>query len=157
MRFEAKLEWQRNGQDFLGQRYSRAHAWHFDGGAIVPASSSPLSVPLPMSDAAAVDPEEALVAAVSSCHMLFFLSIAAKRGHTVDSYIDHAVGLLEKNAQGKMAMTRITLRPAIAFAGTAPPGEEELHAMHHEAHDKCYIANSLNTEVVVESTLAMIL
>lgn len=150
MQFEAKLEWQRNGQDFLGQRYSRAHAWHFDGGAIVPASSSPLSVPLPMSDAAAVDPEEALVAAVSSCHMLFFLSIAAKRGHTVDSYIDHAVGLLEKNAQGKMAMTRITLRPAIAFDVTAPPGDEELQAIHHEAHDKCYIANSLNTEVVVQ-------
>lgn len=119
----------------------------------MPASSSPLSVPLPMSDAAAVDPEEALVAAVSSCHMLFFLSIAAKHGHTVDIYIDHAVGLLEKNAQGKMAMTRITLRPAIAFAGTAPPGEEELHAMHHEAHDKCYIANSLNTDVVVESNV----
>jgi organic hydroperoxide reductase OsmC/OhrA len=150
MQFEAKLEWQRNGQDFLGQRYSRAHVWRFDGGPIVPASSSPLSVPLPMSDAAAVDPEEALVAAVSSCHMLFFLSIAARRGHTVDSYIDHAVGLLGKNAQGKMAMTRITLRPAIAFDGTAPPGEEELHAIHHEAHDKCYIANSLNTEVVVE-------
>lgn len=150
MQFEAKLEWKRNGQDFLGQRYSRAHAWHFDGGAIVLASSSPLSVPLPMSDAAAVNPEEALVAAVSSCHMLFFLSIAAKRGHTVDSYIDHAVGLLGKNAHGKMAMTHVTLRPTIVFAGTAPPGEEELHAIHHEAHDKCYIANSLNTEVVVE-------
>jgi organic hydroperoxide reductase OsmC/OhrA len=151
MQFEAKLEWKRNGQDFLGQRYSRAHAWCFDGGATVPASSSPLSVPLPMSDAAAVDPEEAMVAAVSSCHMLFFLSIAAKRGHTIDSYTDHALGLLEKNAQGKMAMTRFTLRPLIAFAGTAPPGDEELDAIHHEAHDKCYIANSLNAEVVVET------
>jgi organic hydroperoxide reductase OsmC/OhrA len=150
MQFEAKLEWQRNGQDFLGQRYSRAHEWQFDGGQRVPASSSPLSVPLPMSDAAAVDPEEALVAAASSCHMLFFLSIAAKRGHTVDSYRDHAIGLLEKDKEGKMAMTRITLRPTIAFAGTAPPGADELHAIHHEAHDKCYIANSLKTEVVVE-------
>lgn len=151
MQFEAKLEWKRDGQDFPGQRYSRAHTWRFDGGAVVPASSSPLSVPLPMSDAAAVDPEEALVAAASSCHMLFFLSIAARRGHTIDSYTDHAVGTLGKNAQGKMALTRIALRPAIVFAGTAPPGEEELHAIHHEAHDKCYIANSLNCEVVVEA------
>jgi organic hydroperoxide reductase OsmC/OhrA len=151
MQFEAQVEWNRNGQDFQGQRYSRAHAWHFDGGATVPASSSPLSVPLPMSDAAAVDPEEALVAAASSCHMLFFLSIAARRGHTVDSYRDHAIGLLGKNAQGKMAMTRITLRPAITFAGTAPPGAEELEAIHHEAHDKCYIANTLNCDVVVEA------
>ncbi len=150
MQFEAKLEWHRNGQDFLDQRYSRAHEWQFDGGQRVPASSSPLSVPLPMSDAAAVDPEEALVAAASSCHMLFFLSIAARRGHTIDSYRDHAIGVLEKNAEGKMAMTRITLRPAIEFAGTAPPGADELHAIHHEAHDKCYIANSLKTEVVVE-------
>jgi len=150
MQFEAKLEWQRNGQDFLGQRYSRAHEWQFDGGQRVPASSSPLSVPLPMSDAAAVDPEEALVAAASSCHMLFFLSIAAKRGHTVDSYRDHAIGILEKDKEGKMAMTRITLRPTIAFAGTAPPGADELHAIHHEAHDKCYIANSLKADVVVE-------
>ncbi|MYM98811.1 OsmC family protein [Duganella vulcania] len=151
MQFEATIEWTRNGQDFLGQRYSRAHAWQFDGGAIVPASSSPLSVPLPMSDASAVDPEEALVAATSSCHMLFFLSIAAKRGHTVDSYRDHAVGQMGKNAAGKMAMTRIALRPVIAFAGTAPPGAEELEAIHHEAHDKCYIANTLNCEVVVET------
>ena len=150
MQFEAKLEWHRNGQDFLGQRYSRAHEWQFDGGQRVPASSSPLSVPLPMSDAAAVDPEEALVAAASSCHMLFFLSIAAKRGHTVDSYRDHAIGLLEKDKEGKMAMTRITLRPTIAFAGTAPPGADELHAIHHEAHDKCYIANSLKSDVVIE-------
>jgi organic hydroperoxide reductase OsmC/OhrA len=151
MQFEAKVEWKRNGQDFLGQRYSRAHAWHFDGGATVPASSSPLSVPLPMSDAAAVDPEEALVAAASSCHMLFFLSIAAKRGHTVDSYSDNAIGVLGKNAQGKPAMTRITLRPQIVFAGTALPGADELEAIHHEAHDKCYIANSLTAEVIVEA------
>jgi organic hydroperoxide reductase OsmC/OhrA len=151
MEFEARVEWHRNGQDFLGQRYSRAHEWQFDGGQRVPASSSPLSVPLPMSDAAAVDPEEALVAAASSCHMLFFLSLAAKRGHTVDSYTDRATGLLQQDADGRMAMTRITLRPAIVFAGTAPPGPEELHAIHHEAHDKCYIANSLKTEVVVEA------
>jgi len=151
MQFEAKLEWQRKGQPFLDQKYSRAHAWIFDGGLRVPASSSPLSVPLPMSNADNVDPEEALVAAASSCHMLFFLSIAAKRGHTVESYADHAVGLLEKDAQGRMSMTNITLRPNIVFAGTAWPGEEEIAAIHHEAHDKCYIANSLKTEITIEA------
>ncbi|SFM57523.1 OsmC family protein [Rugamonas rubra] len=151
MRFEATLEWQRNGQVFLDQRYSRAHTWSFDGGLTVPASSSPLSVPPPMSEAANLDPEEALVAATSSCHMLFFLSIAAQRGHTVDSYVDRAVGVLGKNADGKMAMTRIALRPEISFAGTTWPGAEELAAIHHAAHDKCYIANSLKAEVVVEA------
>lgn len=151
MQFEARLEWQRQGQAFLDQKYSRAHDWIFDGGLRVPASSSPLSVPLPMSNAENIDPEEALVAATSSCHMLFFLSIAAKRGHTVESYSDHAVGLLGKNAEGKLAMTSITLRPRIVFAGTAWPSEDELAAIHHEAHDKCYIANSLKAEVVVEA------
>jgi organic hydroperoxide reductase OsmC/OhrA len=153
MQFEAKLEWQRNGQDFLDQRYSRAHEWIFDGGLRVPASSSPLSVPLPMSRADNVDPEEALVAAASSCHMLFFLSIAARRGHVVDSYSDEAVGLLEKDGDGRMAITSITLRPTIVFSGPDWPSEEELAAIHHEAHDKCYIANSLKGEVVVEPPL----
>ncbi|WP_305089210.1 OsmC family protein [Massilia sp. YIM B04103] len=153
MQFEARLEWQRQGQAFLDQKYSRAHDWIFDGGLRVPASSSPLSVPLPMSKAENVDPEEALVAAASSCHMLFFLSIAARRGHTVESYRDHAIGLLGKNADGKLAMTRITLRPSIVFSGTAWPSEEELAAIHHEAHEKCYIANSLKAEVVVEAPL----
>lgn len=151
MQFEATVEWQRNGQDFLDQRYSRAHAWRFDGGLALTASSSPLSVPLPMSDAAGVDPEEALVAAASSCHMLFFLSIAAKRGHTVDHYRDDAVGLLGRDERGRMAMTRITLRPVVTFAGTAPPGADELAAIHHAAHDQCYVANSLKTDVVVEA------
>ncbi|WP_296002609.1 OsmC family protein [Rugamonas sp.] len=151
MQFEATVEWRRDGQDFLDQRYSRAHAWRFDGGLVAPASSSPLSVPLPMSDPAGVDPEEALVAAASSCHMLFFLSIAARRGHTVDHYRDHAVGVLGQDERGRMAMTRITLRPAIAFAGSAPPGADELAAIHHAAHAQCYIANSLKTEVVVDA------
>lgn len=153
MQFEARLEWQRNGQDFLDQRYSRAHEWIFDGGLRVPASSSPLSVPLPMSRADNVDPEEALVAVASSCHMLFFLSIAARCGHVVDSYSDEAVGLLEKDGDGRMSITSITLRPAIVFSGPDWPSEEELAAIHHEAHDKCYIANSLKGEVVVEPPL----
>ncbi|PHV27482.1 peroxiredoxin [Janthinobacterium sp. BJB426] len=147
--FFATVAWQRDGQDFAGQRYSRGHEWQFDGGLTVPASSSPLSVPLPMSVVANIDPEEALVAATSSCHMLFFLSLAAQRGHVIDDYRDDAVGELGKNAQGRLAMTRIVLRPRIAFAGT-PPSPEALAALHHDAHERCYIANSLTADVVVE-------
>lgn len=147
--FEAQVVWQRGAQPFLDQRYSRAHAWRFDGGLSVPASSSPLSVPLPMSDAAAVDPEEALVAAAASCHMLFFLSLAAQRGYIVDSYVDSAVGTLAKGADGKLAMTRIALRPAISYAGAAPDAAA-LAALHHAAHERCYVANSLKAEIVVE-------
>ena len=147
--FEASITWLREAQAFTDNRYSRLHEWRFDGGLRVPASSSPLSVPLPMSDAAAVDPEEALVAAVSSCHMLFFLTIAAQRGFVVDQYIDQALGTLDRNANGKLAMTRIALRPAIAFCGQQPSASD-LAAMHHDAHDKCYIANSITAEVVIE-------
>jgi organic hydroperoxide reductase OsmC/OhrA len=148
--FAATLAWRRGDQPFTDQRYSRAHEWRFDGGLRVPASSSPLSVPVPMSDPANVDPEEALVAAASSCHMLFFLSITAKRGFVVDEYTDHAVGTLALAADGKMAMTRIVLRPAIAFAGSRNPDAAELAEIHHQAHQLCYIANSLKGEVVVE-------
>jgi organic hydroperoxide reductase OsmC/OhrA len=147
--FEAHVAWQRAGQDFLDGRYSRAHDWRFDGGLQVPASSSPLSVPLPMSDPAAVDPEEALVAAAASCHMLFFLSLAAQRGFTVDSYVDNAIGCLGEDGDGRVAMTRIELRPAIAFAGERQPSRDDLDALHHAAHARCYIANSLKTEVLV--------
>ena len=147
--FFATVAWQRDGQDFAGQRYSRGHAWQFDGGLTVPASSSPLSVPLPMSVAANIDPEEALVAATSSCHMLFFLSLAAQRGFVIDDYRDAAIGELGKNAQGRLAMTRIVLRPRIVFAAT-PPSPEALAALHHDAHERCYIANSLTADVVVE-------
>lgn len=147
--FTATVHWRRGDQVFTDNRYSRAHRWEFDGGLALPASSSPLSVALPMSDASALDPEEALVAAVSSCHMLFFLSIARQRGFVVDRYHDAAVGTLSKNAEGKMAMTSMVLRPVIVFSGTQPVAGE-LAAMHHDAHDKCYIANSLKADVVVE-------
>jgi len=144
-RFEATLAWQRGDQAFTDQRYSRAHRWRFDGGLDVPASSSPLSVPVPLSDPAAVDPEEALVAAAASCHMLFFLSLAAARGYVVDRYEDRAVGLLEG-----AAITRIVLNPAIAFGGERRPDRAALAELHHEAHARCYIANSLKGDVVVE-------
>ncbi len=147
--FEAQVAWQRAGQPFLDGRYSRAHDWQFDGGLQLRASSSPLSVPLPMSDPAALDPEEALVAAASSCHMLFFLSLAAQRGLVVDSYLDRAVGYLGQDQSGARAMTRIELRPAIVFGGERQPSGEELDALHHEAHARCYIANSLKSAVVV--------
>jgi len=146
--FAAEVAWQRDGQAFLDGRYSRAHDWAFDGGLRLRASSSPLSVPVPMSDPAAVDPEEALVAAAASCHMLFFLSLAAQRGFTVERYVDQAVGYLGAEEDGRVAMTRIELRPAIAFAGRQP-GPDELDALHHAAHERCYVANSLKTAVLV--------
>ena len=151
--FEAHISWQRDGQVFSDNRYSRAHQWRFDGGLQVPCSSSPLSVPLPMSDASAIDPEEALVASLSSCHMLFFLSIAATHGFVVDSYRDDPVGIMNRNADGKKAMTLITLRPAIAFDGERQPTRAELEAIHHEAHEQCYIANSIKADVVIEGVL----
>ena len=146
--FDARVTWQRADEPVLDGRYSRAHTWQFDGGLTVPASSSPLSVPLPMSDPTAVDPEEALVAAASSCHMLFFLALAAGRGFVVERYDDEARGWLGPRADGRMAMVRIELRPAIAFHG-AQPDADELAAIHHEAHERCYIANSLNAEIVI--------
>lgn len=148
--FQAQISWQRGSQAFTDNRYSRAHLWQLDGGLQVPCSSSPLSVPLPMSDPAAIDPEEALVAALSSCHMLFFLSIAARHGFVVDEYRDSPVGIMDRNADGKKAMTLITLRPAISWGGARRPGRAELDAMHHEAHEQCYIANSIKAEVVIE-------
>jgi organic hydroperoxide reductase OsmC/OhrA len=150
--FEANLLWERGDQTFTDGRYSRAHAWRFDGGLVLPASSSPLSVPLPMSDAAALDPEEALVAAASSCHMLFFLSLAATRGFVVDRYEDDAVGTLGPDERGRLAITRIVLRPRIVFVGPAPDAAA-LAVLHHEAHERCYIAQSLRGEVVVEGGL----
>jgi organic hydroperoxide reductase OsmC/OhrA len=147
--FAATVRWQRRDEAFIGGRYSRAHEWHFDGGAIVPGSSSPLSVPLPYSDAEAVDPEEAFVAALASCHMLFFLGFAAKRHWIVDSYTDAAVGTMERNAEGKWAMTRVVLRPAIVFAGEVP-AQTDIDDLHREAHEECYIANSVKSEVVIE-------
>ncbi|MEO6364248.1 MAG: OsmC family protein [Caldimonas sp.] len=139
-----------NRSDFLAGHYSRKHRLSFDGGAEVAGSSSPLSVPLPYSDAGAVDPEEAFVSALSSCHMLFFLAFAAKGGFCVDRYDDAASGTMEKNGQGRVAMTTVTLRPAVAFSGDAMPTRDDIDVLHHAAHDACYIANSVKTEVRVE-------
>jgi organic hydroperoxide reductase OsmC/OhrA len=148
--YEAVVEWAREGVAFTDNRYSRGHRWLFDGGIEVPASSSPSVVPLPLSVAAAVDPEEAFVASLSSCHMLVFLSIAAKRGFVVDSYRDKAVGVLAKDSSGKLAMTRVTLRPKVEFVGDKRPAPDELAAMHETSHEQCFIASSVKTDVQCE-------
>jgi organic hydroperoxide reductase OsmC/OhrA len=145
------IAWRRQAHEpFTDNRYSRAHAWHFDGGAEVRASSAPSAVRPPMSDPAAVDPEEALVAALSSCHMLWFLALAAKQGFVVDDYADDAVGIMQRSSEGRMAMTRVTLRPMVRWSGERQPSPDELAALHHKAHDECYIANSVKTEVGIE-------
>ena len=148
--YTAEVLWLRNEGDFAGNRYSRRHLLRFDGGLEVPGSSSPHVVPLPMSDASALDPEEAFVSSLSSCHMLWFLSIAAKRKFCVDRYFDAATGVMEKNAEGKVAMTVVTLHPDVMFSGERQPTREELDRLHHEAHDACFIANSVKTEVRCE-------
>ena len=148
--YTASIHWSRNGAAFIDNRYSRAHRWRFDGGVEVPASSSPHVVRVPLSDPNAVDPEEAFVASLSSCHMLFFLSFAARDGFLVDEYVDEAIGIMEKNADGRMAMTVVTLRPAVTFSGDRRPAEADLDALHHEAHEACFIANSVKTEVRCE-------
>jgi organic hydroperoxide reductase OsmC/OhrA len=147
----AQVLWQRGaGEVFTDNRYSRRHRLQFDGGAEWVGSSSPLVVPLPLSDASAVDPEETFVASLASCHMLWFLSLAAKHGWQVDRYDDAAQGVMAKNDQGRMAMTVVTLRPQVAFGGDERPTPQQLAQLHHEAHDSCYIANSVRTEVRCE-------
>ena len=151
--YYASIHWQRGpSEGFTDNQYSRAHRWCFDGGAEVMASPSPHIVPEPSSVPEYVDPEEAFVAALSSCHMLFFLSIAAKRNYVVDHYRDDAVGIMAKNDEGRMAMTRVTLKPEIRFAGEVLPDRRQLEKMHHQAHELCFIANSVRTEVVTEIT-----
>ena len=151
--YKATISWQRGGAPLTDNKYSRAHTWTFDGGIEVPASSSPSVVKVPYSNAQAVDPEEAFVASLSSCHMLWFLSIAAQRGFRVDRYVDAASGVMSRNAAGKLAMTRVTLRPDVAFSGEKLPTREEIFAMHHAAHDECFIANSVTTDFACEPVL----
>ena len=147
--YTAETIWERGNQVFSDNKYSRQHLLRFDGGIEVRGSASPQVVPLPMSVEAAIDPEEAFVSAISSCHMLWFLGIAAERGHVVDRYHDQAEGILKRNAQGKVAVTQVTLRPQIVFLGTKLPTADDIATMHHEAHEACFIANSVKTEIVV--------
>jgi organic hydroperoxide reductase OsmC/OhrA len=149
----ALIRWHAGDADFLGRRYSRAHTWTFDGGAVVPASSSPHVVPLPMSDASAVDPEEAFVASLSSCHMLWFLDIASRAGYAVDNYEDAADGRMGRNAAGKLVVDLVTLRPHARFAGAQVPDAATLSALHHQAHAECFLANSVRCEIRCEPIL----
>jgi organic hydroperoxide reductase OsmC/OhrA len=148
-RHDVVIEWQAEG-DFARGQYSRAHVWRFDGGAEVHASSSPHVVPVPLSDPAGVDPEEALIASASSCHMLWFLDLARRAGLIVERYRDDAQGIMGRDDRGRMALLTIWLRPEITFSGRQPSAGE-VEALHHEAHRQCFIANSLRTEILVEA------
>ncbi|QLE86265.1 OsmC family peroxiredoxin [Shewanella sp. Scap07] len=150
--YNARVQWQHSDEDdFTKGRYSRAHTWSFDGGAELAASSSPHIVPLPFSDENAVDPEEAFVASLSSCHMLFLLHFAAKAGYIVQSYEDNACGKMAQDEQGKLAMTEVVLNPKVVFSnnnGADKPSEEQLAHLHHLAHEQCFIANSVKTNII---------
>lgn len=146
---KAVIRWQCDTPDFLRGKYSRAHTWTFDGGVTVPASSAPSAVPVPMSNPANVDPEEAFVASLSSCHMLTFLYVAYRQGFHVDSYADEAVGVMTKNEQGKMWVSKVTLHPKIGYGGDKRPTAEEEATLHRAAHADCRIANSVKTDIVV--------
>lgn len=148
--YTAKIRWRSDSPEtFTKNRYTRGHSWEFDGGISVPASSSPHAVRVPFSVEAAVDPEEALVAAVSSCHMLSFLWVAARAGFNVASYEDNAVGEMATTDAGKQWISVITLDPQIVWVGDEP-SDEKLAEMHHEAHEVCYISNSIKSEVVIK-------
>ena len=146
----AIVRWSRGDGDFAANKHSRAHEWEFDGGLKVPASASPDIVPLPYSVAENVDPEEAFVASISSCHMLFYLHKSRDAGFVVNSYEDEAVGVLEKNAAGRLAITRVTLNPVVSYEGPAPSAEQ-VDALHHQAHELCFIANSILTEITTNT------
>jgi organic hydroperoxide reductase OsmC/OhrA len=148
--YKASVSWKRGDDAFTDLKFSRAHQWTFDGGVTVPASASPHVVRRPFSRADAVDPEEAFVAALASCHMLTFLYLAAKQGYVVDAYDDTAAGVMTKNTKGKMFVSRVALWPSITFTGARQPNAAELDRLHHDAHEECFIANSVLTEVVVE-------
>ncbi len=149
-KYDACVTWYRGDQPFNDNEYSRGHTWSFDGGLSIPASSSPNVVPLPFSVAENVDPEEAFVASISSCHMLFFLSLAAARGIVVDHYSDNATGLMEKRPDGKTAMTKVILRPNASYSGDDLPDREQLERLHHRAHELCFIANSVTADIVTD-------
>ncbi|WP_029004112.1 OsmC family protein [Azorhizobium doebereinerae] len=152
--YTATISWERGAAVFTDGRYSRAHRLIFDG-LEVPGSSAPASVRVPLSREDALDPEEAVVGALSSCHMLFFLDFARRGGFTVDSYTDAATGEMGPNANGKLYLARITLNPAVAFSSAKAPTAEEYEALHHRAHEECYIANSVRGEVVLLPTFSV--
>ncbi|MGC3981896.1 MAG: OsmC family protein [Steroidobacteraceae bacterium] len=153
--YQARIRWSRQPNEaFIDSRYNRAHSWEFDGGIVVAASSAVSSVPLPYSKPENVDPEEAFVAAISSCHMLTFLYLAGKEKFVVDSYDDLAIGRMTKNSKGRLSVTHTRLAPKIEFSGTKAPTDADIERLHHAAHEECYIANSVLTEITIEGSWA---
>ena len=148
---KAIIRWNRVGPDFLKDKYSREHSWTFDGGLTVAASPSPSVVPAPWSNAASVDPEEAFVASISSCHMLTFVWLASRAGFVCDSYEDEAGGVMTKNERGVPWVSTVTLRPRLAWSGDKLPTPADLERLHHAAHEQCFIAKSVNTEIIVQA------
>lgn len=147
--YTATVSWARNGAVFTDGKYSRAHTIAFDGGVSIPGSSSPSVVRVPLSREDAADPEEMFVASLSMCHMLFFLDFARKAGFTLDSYTDAAEGVMDKDERGRTALTRVTLKPALAWSGDRLPSAQDVADLHHKAHDACFIANSFRGEVLI--------
>ena len=148
-RHEATVEWRRLGAEFDYRTYDRGHWLSFGDDVRVPGTAARANIPATAPQTAGIDPEQAFVAALSSCHMLWFLHIASTAKLVVDRYLDNAVGALEKNIEGKLAITRVTLRPAVMFSGSQPT-PDEVRALHEKAHEKCFIANSVKTEIVIE-------
>jgi len=148
---KATIRWTRSEGDFLKGRYSREHTWSFDGGVTVPASSSPAAVPKPYSNEANVDPEEAFVASIASCHMLTFLFVASRGGFVIATYEDEAVGTLSKNERGASWVSAVTLNPRIVYEDGKRPSPDEEERFHHTAHEQCFIANSVKTAITVAS------
>ncbi|HUE82545.1 MAG TPA: OsmC family protein [Pyrinomonadaceae bacterium] len=150
MSYNVRVFWQKQPEEvFVDNKYARTHIWSFDGGIELQASSSPHVVPLPMSSESAVDPEEAFIASLSSCHMLWFLSIAAGKNYVVESYEDNAEGVLAKDEEGKLAMTRVVLKPKVIFGAQHTPSRDEADELHRLAHEKCFIANSVKTKISI--------
>ncbi len=147
---KAIIRWKRTSDEFLKGKYSREHSWTFDGGATVQASSSPAVVPVPYSNPSHVDPEEAYVASLSSCHMLTFLYLAGRKGFQIDSYDDEAVGLVSPNERRLPWVSTVTLQPRIVYGGAKRPTAEEEEQLHHQAHEQCFIANSVKSEILVK-------
>jgi organic hydroperoxide reductase OsmC/OhrA len=145
----ALIEWKRSGPDFLAGKYSREHVWKFDGGIEIGASPAPSNVPVPWSNPKLVDPEEAFVASISSCHMLTFVWLASRKGFVADSYSDRAVGCMTKNASGVPWVSMVELHPVVTFSGTKRPTAAEIEELHHAAHEQCFIANSVRTDIKV--------
>jgi organic hydroperoxide reductase OsmC/OhrA len=151
---KATISWKNEGPDLLKGKYSRVHRWTFDGGLSIEGSASPAVVPAPYSSTAAIDPEEAFVAAISSCHMLTFVWLASRQGFQVDSYEDQAVGVTKKNEKGATWVATVTLRPKLVYGGDKRPSADEEERLHHAAHEQCYISSSVKTEVLIEAPAA---